>query len=135
MAPSTSPFLWAFLQLLSRCGPLSAHDIASHHFPASTPELRAGLAADIAEQLWEAFTVGLVAVYQAERGAPDCFVLTKTGEDALQAVQTPTVEEDVVSGHSPTEQGAEDAGHHHDLVDDMHGEAQEPAPLVGAAGS
>ncbi|WP_460667819.1 hypothetical protein, partial [Kocuria himachalensis] len=93
MAPSTSPFLWAFLQLLSQRGPLSAQDIAAHHFPASTPELRADLASDIAEQLWEAFALGLVAVYQAERGAPDCFVLTKAGVEALHAVHTPAEEQ------------------------------------------
>lgn len=136
MAPSTSPFLWAFLQLLSQRGPLSAHDIAAHHFPASTPQLRAGLAAGIAEQLWDAFALGLVAVYQAGRGAPDCFVLTKAGDDALQAAQTPAAEEDITPDDSPTEQGADDgAGRRGNPVDDVHGEAQEPAAPVGAAGS
>jgi hypothetical protein len=136
MAPSTSPFLWAFLQLLSRRGPLSARDIASHHFPASTPQLRADLAADIGEQLWEAFALGLIHGHQPERGAADCFVLTKAGDDALQAAHTPTAEEDVTTDDSPTEQIAEEgAGRHSKRVDDLPGEAREPAAPMGAAGS
>lgn len=73
----------AFLHSLSDQGPMSASLLAEHHFSDVTPALQAALASEITSSLWEAVGQGLVGVYQAERGAPEYFLLTCAGEAAL----------------------------------------------------
>jgi hypothetical protein len=73
----------AFLHSLSDQGPMSAPLLAEHHFADVTPTLQEALASEITSSMWEAFGQGLVGVYQAERGAPDYFLLTRAGETAL----------------------------------------------------
>ncbi len=106
MMTSTSSFLSVFLHSLELHGPLSSALVVQHHFQDAGPTLRTALAEDVDRILWEAFGRGLVAVYQAEYGASDFFILTSAGRAALREA---AAEEDVEDHESAAQDQAEGA--------------------------